>query len=108
MKSSSGHLKITLTRGLVGKPETQRSVVRALGLKKFGSSVVHSASPTITGMLRKVHHLVTVHPAERSSGTMTCSAKKPGTAKARRQSASASNKKPAGTSEGNKEQEHVK
>ncbi|MGH9552948.1 MAG: 50S ribosomal protein L30 [Terriglobales bacterium] len=56
-------LKITLTRGLVGKTEVQRKVVAALGLGKFGSSVVHADSPTIRGMIRKVHHLVTVVPA---------------------------------------------
>ena len=57
-------LKITLTSGLVGKKETQRKIVQALGLGKFGSSAVHSDSPTIRGMLNKVHHLVTVAPAE--------------------------------------------
>ena len=55
-------LKITLSRGLVHKMEKQRKVVRALGLGKFGSSVVHLDSPTIRGMLRKVEHLVTVEP----------------------------------------------
>jgi large subunit ribosomal protein L30 len=57
-------LKITLTSGLVGKKETQRKVVSALGLGKYGSSVVHADSPTIQGMIRKVHHLVTVTQAE--------------------------------------------
>jgi large subunit ribosomal protein L30 len=64
MTKTAEQLKITLTRGLVGKPKTQILVVRALGLGKYGSSVVRSASPTINGMLRKVHHLVTVSPAE--------------------------------------------
>jgi large subunit ribosomal protein L30 len=53
-------LKITLTSGLVGKKDTQRKVVSALGLGKYGSTVVHADTPTIQGMLRKVHHLVTV------------------------------------------------
>ncbi len=56
----SKKLKITLTSGLVGKKQTQRKVVEALGLKKYGSSVVHSDSPVILGMINKVHHLVTV------------------------------------------------
>lgn len=56
----SKKLRITLTSGLVGKKETQRKVVAALGLKKYGTSVVHSDSPTILGMINKVHHLVTV------------------------------------------------
>jgi large subunit ribosomal protein L30 len=57
-------LKITLTSGLVGKQKTQRRVVTALGLGKYGSTVVHADSPTIRGMINKVHHLVTVVPAE--------------------------------------------
>lgn len=57
-------IKITLTSGLVAKKKTQRRVVEALGLKKYGSSVVHADSPTIRGMVNKVHHLVTVTAAE--------------------------------------------
>lgn len=53
-------LRITLTRGLVAKRDDQKRVVRALGLGKYGSSVVHQDSPTIRGMVNKVHHLVTV------------------------------------------------
>jgi len=53
-------LEITLKKGLIGKPATQRKVVEALGLTKFGSSVKHSKTPTIVGMVNKVHHLVTV------------------------------------------------
>ena len=59
-------LKITLTSGLIGKQKTQRRVVTALGLGKYGSSVVHADSPTIRGMINKVHHLVTVVKAEGS------------------------------------------
>lgn len=55
-------LKITLTRGLVAKKETQVKVVRALGLGKQQSSVIRPDTPTIRGMIKKVHHLVTVKP----------------------------------------------
>ncbi len=55
-------IKIQLTSGLVGTMEKQRKVVRALGLRKFGASVVHLDSPTIRGMVRKVEHLVCVEP----------------------------------------------
>jgi len=53
-------LEITLTKGLVGKPATQRKVVEALGLTKYGSTVKRSKSATICGMVNKIHHLVTV------------------------------------------------
>ena len=56
-------LKITLTSGLVGKKETQKKVIKALGLGKYGSSVVRADSPTIRGMINKVGHLVSVTEA---------------------------------------------
>ncbi len=57
-------LKITLTKGLVGKTKVQRRVVTALGLGKYGSSVVHHDSPTIRGMVNKISHLLTVEKAD--------------------------------------------
>jgi len=57
-------LKITLTSGLVGKKETQKKVVKALGLGKYGSSTVHADSPTIRGMINKVSRLVTVETVD--------------------------------------------
>ncbi len=59
-------LEITLKRGLVGKPEKQRKIVAALGLHKYGSSVKHTASPTINGMLKKIEHMVTVRECKES------------------------------------------
>jgi len=56
-------LKITLTKGLIGKTKEQRRVVTALGLGKYGSSVVHHDSPTIRGMVNKISHLLTVEQA---------------------------------------------
>jgi large subunit ribosomal protein L30 len=53
-------LKITLTQGLIGKKDTQRRVVKALGLGKYGSEVVRVDTPVIRGMIDKVSHLVTV------------------------------------------------
>jgi large subunit ribosomal protein L30 len=53
-------LKITLTQGTVGKKETQKRVLTALGLRKYGSTVVRADTPTIRGMVDKVGHLVTV------------------------------------------------
>jgi large subunit ribosomal protein L30 len=61
-KTGGSMIKVTLTAGLVGKMDKHRKVVRALGLGKFSSSVVHSDSPTIRGMVRKVSHLVSVEP----------------------------------------------
>ena len=62
-------LKITLSKGLIGKKETQKRVVKALGLGKYGSTVVHADTPVIRGMVDKVSHLVTV--TEVPEGTPT-------------------------------------
>lgn len=59
-KNGGKRITIRLTAGLVGKMETQRKVVRALGLRRFNSTVEHVDSPTIRGMVNKVRHLVTV------------------------------------------------
>ncbi|HCV7827895.1 TPA: 50S ribosomal protein L30 [Staphylococcus aureus] len=53
-------LQITLTRSVIGRPETQRITVEALGLKKTNSSVVVEDNPAIRGQINKVKHLVTV------------------------------------------------
>jgi large subunit ribosomal protein L30 len=61
-------LRVTLTKGLVGKKDTHKKVIRALGLRKYGSSVLHHDSPTIRGMVNKVHYLVTVTEEADSEG----------------------------------------
>lgn len=53
-------LKVTLVKSLIGRPEKQRRTVRALGLGKVNSQVVHDDTPSIRGMLRQVAHLVRV------------------------------------------------
>ncbi len=53
-------IKIKLVRSLIGTPETQRRVVRGLGLTKKDQVVEHFASATIMGMVNKVSHLVEI------------------------------------------------
>ena len=53
-------LKITLTRSLIGRPETQRKTIKAMGLKKLNSSVELPDNESIRGQLHKVEHLITV------------------------------------------------
>lgn len=53
-------LKVTLTRSVIGRPEAQRKVVQALGLKKMHQTVEHKDNAAIRGMINKVSHLVTV------------------------------------------------
>lgn len=53
-------LKITQTRSQIGETARHRGTLRALGLGKIGSSVEREEGPQLTGMLRKVRHLVRV------------------------------------------------
>ncbi|HHT92119.1 MAG TPA: 50S ribosomal protein L30 [Clostridiaceae bacterium] len=53
-------LKITLVRSTTGSNKKQVATVRALGLRKTGSSVTHKDNPQIRGMIQKVNHLVKV------------------------------------------------
>jgi len=53
-------LQITLKRSLIGRPEAQRKVVAALGLRKLNHSVVKEDNAAIRGMVNKVNHLVEV------------------------------------------------
>ncbi|HJN86638.1 MAG: 50S ribosomal protein L30 [Dehalococcoidia bacterium] len=60
-------LKITWIRSCIGRPESQRRVIKSLGLHRLHHSVIHGDTPTIRGMVEKVNHLVTVEVAEEAS-----------------------------------------
>lgn len=53
-------IKITLIKGLSGRLPAQRKTVKALGLGKINSTVVHDATPSILGMVRVIGHMVKV------------------------------------------------
>lgn len=53
-------LKVTQIRSTIDRIEPQKRTIKALGLGKIRKSVVHNDTPQIRGMIRAVHHLVTV------------------------------------------------
>lgn len=53
-------IKITLKKGTIGVRENHIATVKALGLKKIGSSVEKEDTPAIRGMIHKVNYLVEV------------------------------------------------
>ncbi len=53
-------LKITQVRSTIGARWKQRESLRTLGLRKIRQSVVREDSPQTRGLIRAVHHLVTV------------------------------------------------
>ena len=57
-------LKVPQVRSGIGRPKTQRVVLKGLGLGRLHKPVVVNDTPAIRGMIRKVQHLLTVEPAE--------------------------------------------
>lgn len=56
-------LKITLVKSINKAKEGQVATVKALGLKKIGSTVEQNDNPQIRGMINKVSHLISVQEA---------------------------------------------
>jgi large subunit ribosomal protein L30 len=53
-------VRITQTRSMIKRPETQQLTIQSLGLGKVRASVEVEYTPQIKGMVRKVSHLVSV------------------------------------------------
>ena len=53
-------LKITQVRSTIGARWKQRETLRTLGLRKIRQSVVWEDNPQTRGLIKTVHHLVTV------------------------------------------------
>jgi large subunit ribosomal protein L30 len=56
-------IKVTQVRSTINRPSRQKDTIQALGLGKLNKTVVHTATPQIIGMVRKVSHLVKVEEA---------------------------------------------
>ena len=53
-------IKIKQIKSKIGAPIDQKRTLEALGLKKISQVVEVEDTPSTRGMIRKVHHLVTV------------------------------------------------
>ena len=53
-------IKIKQIKSKIGAPKDQKSTLRSLGLHKISQVVEVEDTPSVRGMIRKVHHLVTV------------------------------------------------
>ncbi len=53
-------LKITQVRSAIGRQESQKRTIEALGIKRLNGSVIKEDKPEIRGMITKVIHLVKV------------------------------------------------
>ena len=53
-------IKVKQIKSKIGAPIDQKRTLEALGLRKISQVVEKEDTPDIRGMIRKVHHLVTV------------------------------------------------
>ena len=53
-------IKIKQVKSKLGYPIDQKRTLQCLGLRKISQVVEVEDTPSIRGMIRKVHHLVTV------------------------------------------------
>ncbi len=58
--ADAGKLKVTQTGSPIGRPKDQRATLVGLGLNKMHRSRVLEDTPSVRGMIAKVHHLVKV------------------------------------------------
>ncbi len=60
VSQGAAKVKITQTRSMIKRPETQQRTIRSLGLGRVHQSVEVAYTPQIEGMVKKVSHLVSV------------------------------------------------
>lgn len=53
-------IKIKQIKSKIGAPIDQKRTLENLGLRKISQVVEREDNPTLRGMIKKVHHLVTV------------------------------------------------
>ncbi len=53
-------IKIKLTKSPIGKTETHKRTVKALGLKKIGHVVEKNDTPQVRGMIKQVEYMVEI------------------------------------------------
>jgi large subunit ribosomal protein L30 len=62
-EGSTARIKVTQIASPIGRRHDQRETLIGLGLNKINRSRVLEDTPSIRGMVEKVHHLVKVEPA---------------------------------------------
>jgi large subunit ribosomal protein L30 len=62
--TAGDRIRLTLRRSLIGRPEDQRKIVRALGLRRVGATRVHVGTLALAGALRRVGHLLSIEEVD--------------------------------------------
>lgn len=63
-KKKVNTIKIKYFRSMIGRPETQKKIVRGLGFRKLNQVVEKQDTPEIRGMVNKISHLVQIVEGE--------------------------------------------
>lgn len=63
-KKAPKKIAITQIRSTIGRPETHRRTLRALGFTRHQQTRVQQDTPAIRGMIAQVSHLVRVEDTE--------------------------------------------
>ncbi len=66
-KKKTKLIKITQVRSGIGRKETHKRTLRALGIKRHQQSVIHEDTPAIQGMINKISHMVDVQEFENNN-----------------------------------------
>ena len=66
-KKKTKLIKITQVRSGIGRKETHKRTLRALGIKRHQQSVIHEDTPAIQGMSNKISHMVDVQEFENNN-----------------------------------------
>lgn len=59
-KKKSGTLKIRWVRSFIGCPRNMRETIRGMGFRRMNQLIERPDSPSIRGMIARVHHLVEI------------------------------------------------
>lgn len=57
---SKAVIKVTLVRSIYGRLKNHRACVAGLGLRRIGHTVEVEDTPSVRGMINRVHYLVKV------------------------------------------------
>ena len=59
-KKKTGTLKIKWVVSFIGCPRSMRATIRGLGFRRMNQVVEREDTPSIRGMIARVHHLVRI------------------------------------------------
>jgi len=59
-KKTADTIKIKWVRSFIGCPRSMRQTIRGMGFQRMNQIVEKPDTPTIRGMIARVHHLVEV------------------------------------------------